>query len=120
MEASSTSAHDAAAYENRIKTRLEVITAFVESLNTSTVNLLLAEKPSAREALQELTVKEAALRWFIRVAAVSNHEVRSRLWADIEKELDYLEFVMDLVGRANVESPVNEALQLSDELAHIT
>jgi len=112
--------HDATVYENQIKARLQAITSFVEGLNTSTVNLLLAEKPFAREALQELVVKEAALRWFVRVAIMSNEKVRTRLWTDIEKALDDLEFNMDLVGRANVEWPVNQALQFSDELAYIT
>jgi hypothetical protein len=112
--------HDATVYENQIKARLQAITSSVEGLNTSTVNLLLGEKPFAREALQELVVKEAALRWFVRVAAMSNEKVRARLWTDIEKALDDLEFIMDLVGRANVEWPVNEALQFSDELAYIT
>jgi len=116
----SNSVHDATVYENQIKARLQAITSFVEGLNTSTVNLLLAEKPFAREALQELVVKEAALRWFVRVAIMSNEKVRTRLWTDIEKALDDLEFNMDLVGRANVGWPVNQALQFSDELAYIT
>src|SRR5580692_11961382 len=116
----SDSVHEPAVYENQIKARLQAITSFVEGLNTSTVNLLLAEKPFAREALQELVVKEAALRWFVRVAIMSNEKVRARLWTDIEKALDDLEFIMDLVGRANVEWPVSEALQFSDELAYIT
>jgi adenylosuccinate lyase len=116
----SNSVHDAAANEDQIKARLQAITSFVEGLNTSAVNLLLAEKPFAREALQELVVKEAALRWFVRVAIMSNERVRARLWADIEKALDDLEFIIDLVGRANVEWPVNEALQFSDGLAYIT
>ena len=116
----SESVRGTAANENQIRARLQAITSFVEGLNTSTVNLLLAEKPFAREALQELVVKEAALRWFVRVAIMSNEKVRARLWADIEKALDDLEFIIDLVGRANVEWPVNEALQFSDGLAYIT
>ena len=116
----SESVRDTAANENQIRARMQAITSFVEGLNTSTVNLLLAEKPFAREALQELVVKEAAIRWFVRVATMSNEKVRARLWADIEKALDDLEFIIDLVGRANVEWPVNEALQFSDELAYIT
>jgi DNA mismatch repair ATPase MutS len=116
----SNSIHDQTTNENQIKARLQAITSFVEGLNTSTLNLLLAEKPFAREALQELVVKEAALRWCVRVAAVSNNKVCARLWTDIEKALDDLEFIMDLVGRANLEWPVNEALQFSDELAYIT
>lgn len=120
IERFSNSISDQTEKENQIKARLQAITSFVEGLNTSTVNLLLAEKPFAREALQELVVKEAALRWFVRVATISNEKVRARLWADIEKALDDLEFIMDLVGRANVEWPVNEALQFGDEVAHIT
>ncbi len=120
IERFSNSIHDPVAYENQIKTRLQITTKFVEGLNTSTVNLLLAEKPFARQALQELVVKEAGLRWIARVATLSHGDVRARLWADIERVLDDLEFIIDLVGRANVEWPVNEVLQFSDELAYIT
>ncbi len=112
--------HDATANENQIKARLQAITSFVEGLNTSTVNLLLAEKPFAREALQELVVKEAGLRWIARVATLSHGDVRARLWADVDQALDNLELIIDLVGRADVEWPVNEVLQFSDELAYIT
>ncbi len=107
-------------YEDQIKARLQTITSFVEGLNTSTVDLLLAEKPFARELLQELIVKEAALRWIVRVAILSNENVRARLWADIDKALDDLDLIVDLVGRANIEWPVNEVLQFRDELAYIT
>ena len=109
-----------AIYEDQIKARLQTITSFVEGLDTSTVDLLLAEKPFARELLKELVVKEAALRWFVRVATLSNESVRARLWADIDKALDALDLIVDLVGRANIEWPVNEVLQFSDELAYIT
>jgi hypothetical protein len=116
----SDSVHAAALYEDLIKARLQTITGFVESLTTSTVNLLLAEKPFAREALQELVVKEAALRWIVRVATLSSGDVRARLWADIDEALDDLELIIDLVGRADVEWPVNVALEFNDDLAHIT
>jgi hypothetical protein len=109
-----------AVYEDQIKARLQTITTFVQGLNTSTVDLLLAEKPFARELLQELIVKEAALRWIVRVATLSNDNVRARLWADIDKALDDLDLIVDLVGRANIEWPVNDVLQFSDELAYIT
>jgi DNA mismatch repair ATPase MutS len=116
----SDSIHEPAVYEDQIKARLQTITTFVEGLNTSTVDLLLAEKPFARELLQELVVKEAALRWIVRVATLSNENVRARLWADIDKALDHLDLIVDLVGRANIEWPVNDVLQFSDELAYIT
>jgi hypothetical protein len=116
----SDSVHEAALCEDLIKARLQTITCFVEGLTTSTVNLLLAEKPSAREALQELVVKEAALRWIGRVATLSSGEVRARLWADIDEALDDLESIIELVGRANVEWPANVALEFKDDLAYIT
>ena len=116
----SDSVHEPAVYEDQIKARLQTITTFVEGLNTSTVDLLLAEKPFARELLQELVVKEAALRWMVRVAALSNENVRARLWGDIDKALDDLDLIVDVVGRANIEWPVNDVLQFSDELAYIT
>jgi hypothetical protein len=116
----SDSIHEPAVYEDQIKARLQTITRFVEGLNTSTVDLLLAEKPFARELLHELIVKEAALHWIVRVAILSNENVRARLWADIDKALDDLDLIVDLVGRANVEWPVNDVLQFSDETAYIT
>jgi len=116
----SDSVHEPAVYEDQIKARLQTITSFVEGLNTSTVDLLLAEKPFSRELLQELVVKEAALHWIVRVAILSNENVRARLWADIDKALDNLDLIIDLVGRANIEWPVNDALQFSDQLAYIT
>ena len=70
--------------------------------------------------MQELVVKEAALRWMVRVAALSNENVRARLWGDIDKALDDLDLIVDVVGRANIEWPVNDVLQFSDELAYIT
>jgi hypothetical protein len=116
----SDSVHEPAVYEDQIKARLQTITSFVEGLNTSTVDLLLAEKPFSRELLQELVVKEAALRWIVRVAILSNENVRARLWADIDKALDNLDLIIDLVGRANIEWPVNDVLQFSDQVAYIT
>ena len=116
----SDSVHEPAVYEGQIKARLQTITSFVEGLNTSTVDLLLAEKPFSRELLQELVVKEAALRWIVRIAILSNENVRARLWADIDKALDNLDLIIDLVGRANIEWPVNDVLQFSDQLAYIT
>ena len=109
-----------AVYEDQIKARLQTITSFVEGLNTSTVDLLLAEKPFARELLQELVAKEAALRWIVRVASLSNENVRDRLLADIDKALDDLDLIVGLVGRANIAWPMNDVLQFSDELEYIT
>jgi hypothetical protein len=120
IESSESGLEAAVVNENHIKARLVTITSFVERLNTTTVNLLLAEKPVVREALQELVVKEAALQWIVRVATLSKGEVRARLWADIDKALDDLELTMDLVGRADIEWPVNDVFEFSDDLSYIT
>jgi hypothetical protein len=106
--------------EERLKTRLQGITNFVANLTTSAVTLLLAEKPLAREGLQEIVIKEAALRWIVRVATVSTGSVRDRLWKDIEKALDDLDLSINLLGDVDVAWPANQTFELRDELAHIT
>ena len=114
------SLQEGALFEGLIKARLQTITRFVQGLTTSTVDLLLAERPFTREASQELVVKEAALRWIVRVATLSSGDVRTRLWADIDNALDDLELIIDLVGRADIEWPVNDVLEFSDDLSYIT
>jgi hypothetical protein len=116
----SESVQEGALFEGLIKARLQTITCFVQGLTTSTVNLLLAEKPFAREALQGLVVKEAALRWIVRVATLSSGDVRTRLWADIDRALDDLELIIEMVGRADIDWPVNDVLEFGDDLAYIT
>ena len=107
-------------HEFLVRARLQRLTHFVEGLTTVTLNLLLAEKPLARELLQELVVKEAALEWIARVATVSNAVVRDRMLEDINKALDELELLIDLVTRSYVNWPVNAAMEFRDELAYIT
>jgi hypothetical protein len=106
--------------EERLKRRLQKITNFVENPTASAVTLLLAEKPLAQEVLQEVVVKEAALKWIVRVAAISTGSVRKRLWCDIEKALEDLEVIIHLLGRVDVAWPANQTLNLRDELAHIS
>jgi hypothetical protein len=109
-----------AQYEERLRGRMRDITDFVENLSASTVTLLHAEKPPAREVLQEVVIKETALRWIARVAAVSTGKVRDRLRKDIEKALDDLELSVNLLERVDFAWPANQTLEFSDELAHIT
>jgi len=92
--------------------RLQRLRHFVEGLTTITLNLLLAEKPLARELLQELVVKEAALEWIARIATVSTSAVREQMLDDIDNALDET--------RSDVNSPVNAAMEFRDELAYIT
>jgi hypothetical protein len=70
--------------------------------------------------LQEVVIKETALRWIARVAAVSTGKVRDRLRKDIEKALDDLELSVNLLERVDFAWPANQTLEFSDELAHIT
>ena len=107
-------------YEDQLKARLHEITMFVENLDGSAVSLLLAAKPLAQEILQEIVIKEAALRWIVRVAAVSAASVRDRLWKDIDEALDDLEVMVQLVERVDVAWPANQTLEFRDDLAHIT
>ena len=109
-----------AQYEERLRARLQDITDLVETLSASTLTLLLAEKPLAREMLQEVVIKEAALRWIARVAAASIGKVRDRLWKDIEKALDDLEPSVSLLERMDVAWPANQTLEFGEELGHIT
>ena len=105
-------------FENQIKARLQELTDFVENFTSSTVNLLLVEKVSAREILEELVVKEAALRWIARVATQSSEPVRERLWADIDNALIELERIAKLLSRAQVAWPEQPYVPLYDEVVH--
>jgi hypothetical protein len=106
-------------FENQTKARLQELTDFVENFTSTTVNLLLVEKVSAREILEELVVKEAALRWIARVATFSNEPVRGRLWADIDKALTELERIAKLLRRAQVAWPEKQYVPLYDEVIHV-
>jgi hypothetical protein len=79
------------AYEQEIDTRLQDLTALVADLTDSGYGVLLAEEPSTGEAFEELRVKEAALRWIIRVAKHTTGSVREKLWADVEDAVAGLE-----------------------------
>jgi hypothetical protein len=106
-------------FENEIKARLQELTDFVENFTSSTVNLLLTEKPSAREILEELVVKEAALRWIVRVATLSSEPVRARLWEDIDNALTDLERIARLLGRAQVAWSEQQYVPIYDEVVHV-
>jgi len=77
--------------EELIKARMWRLTRLVEEFANSTINVLEIENSMLRELLEELVVKEAALRWIVRTASHSNGQVRERLWADIDSALTELE-----------------------------
>ena len=84
-------------YEQEIETRLRDLTALVADLTDSGYGVLLAEETSTREAFDELRVKEAALRWIIRVARHSDGAVREKLWSEAEDAVWSLEKTAELL-----------------------
>ena len=77
--------------ERQIEIRLRDLTALVADLTDSGFSVLLAEEASTREAFDEIRVKEAALRWIVRVAKHSTGPVREKLWSDVEEAILGLE-----------------------------
>jgi hypothetical protein len=84
-------------YEQDIEERLRELTALVADLTDSGYGLLLSQAQSTREAFDELRVKEAALRWIIRVARHSDGAVREKLWSDLEEAVCGLEKTAELL-----------------------
>jgi hypothetical protein len=84
-------------HERDIETRLRDLTALVGDLTDSGYGVLLSEEPATREAFAELRVKEAALRWIIRVAKHSTGAVREKLWSDVEEAVSSLEKTAELL-----------------------
>lgn len=77
--------------ERAIEMRLRDLSARVADLMDSGFGVLLSEEITTREALEELRVKEVALRWIVRVARHSSGSVREKLWLDIEDAVAGLE-----------------------------
>jgi hypothetical protein len=108
MQQSATSLHvlefphdkEDALFEKDIEARLQELTNLVESFGHATFSLLITEKRAVREQIEELVVKEAALRWIVRVAKYSNGPVRDKLWADIYRALIDLEKTAESVTHA--------------------
>jgi hypothetical protein len=83
--------------EQAIENRLRELTALVADLADSGYGYLLSEEPATQEAFDELRVKEAALRWIVRVARHSSGDVREKLWSDIEDAVTSLEKSAELL-----------------------
>jgi hypothetical protein len=77
--------------EHEIEVRLRDLGNVINDLMDAPYPGLLRERGRIREALETLTVKEATLRWIIRVARSTEGEVQRRLWSDIDKALRDLE-----------------------------
>jgi hypothetical protein len=74
-------------FENYVESRLNDFRKLVASFIDAPYPSLLREKEAIRHTLEELIVKEEALRWIVRVARHSEGTVREALWLDIEKAL---------------------------------
>jgi len=83
--------------EEAIEARLRELTYLVNDLCESGYAVLLMEGTPGRQAFDELRVKEAALRWIVRVAKHSSGAAREKLWADIESAVGDLEGVAESV-----------------------
>jgi hypothetical protein len=84
-------------FEQAIEKRLRELSALVADLADSGYGFLLAEDAATQGAFDELRVKEAALRWIVRVARHSGGEVREKLWSDIEDAVTSLEKTAELL-----------------------
>jgi hypothetical protein len=109
-------ANERALYEDHIKARLQELTDFVDGFTNSTLNLVRLEKPSVREAMEELAVKEVALRWIVRVATLSTGTIRDRLWVDIDKALSDLEVIAESLKHARVEWSAHDPAGARDQV----
>lgn len=74
-----------------IEARLGQLTILAKDMCEAGYAVLLAEGTAARDAFDELRVKEAALRWIVRVAKRASGPVREKLWADIAGAVTELE-----------------------------
>ena len=81
--------------ELTVEARLRQLGRAIEELRNTAYLTLLNEKGDAREAMEELLVKQATLRWIVRVAKRSEGSARLRLWGHIEKALSDLERLAD-------------------------
>jgi hypothetical protein len=93
--------------EHDIEVRLRDLGNRINDLMDAPYPGLLRERGRIREALEELTVKEATLRWIIRIARMTEGEVQRRLWSDIDKALTNLERIAESI--AQPESAVSPA-----------
>jgi hypothetical protein len=88
---------EASQRERHIEVRLRDLTALVADLSDSGFSVLLVEEAATREAFDEIRVKEAALRWIVRVAKHSTGPVREKLWSDVEEAILGLETTAGLL-----------------------
>jgi hypothetical protein len=80
-----------------VDVRLQELGNLITDLGDAAYPSLAARSNGMRETWEELAVKEATLRWIVRVAKHSDGRVRERLLLDVEKALDDLEHTADSI-----------------------
>jgi hypothetical protein len=103
--------------ETAIEKRLRELTALVGDLTDSGYGFLLADEAATQDAFNELRVKEAALRWIVRVAKHSSGAVREKLWSDIEGAVLSLEKTAELLSHSELIWPDTFAANQGGRLA---
>ncbi len=86
--------------EDDIEARLRNLGDVINDLMDAPYPGLLRERGRIRKALEELTVKEATLRWIIRIARTTEGAVQQRLWSDIDRALTDLERIRDSITQS--------------------
>ena len=86
--------------EDEIESRLRNLGEVINELLDAPYPGLLRERGRIRKALEELTVKEATLRWIVRIARTTEGAVQQRLWADIDRALTDLERIADSITQS--------------------
>jgi len=84
-------------FENHIESRSNDISKLVTGLAVSPFPSLRSDGDSIDEKLEALLVKEARLRWLVRVAKYSEGANREALWLEAEKVLVELEKTTEAV-----------------------
>jgi hypothetical protein len=86
--------------ENRIESRSNILASLVTVLAQSHYPNLRSDADSANKDLEALLVKEAKLRWLVRVAKYSEGANREALWREAGKLLLQLEHAAEAILHA--------------------
>ena len=84
-------------FENYVESRANNLSRLVNRLAESPFPTLRSDAHSMDEELEALLVKEARLRWLVRVARYSEGANREALWLEAEKVLVELEKTAEAV-----------------------
>lgn len=87
-------------FEERVESRAEALNKLVTDLSKSLFPSLGSDVDSMDEKLEQLLIKEAQLRWLVRVARYSQGANRQALWLAAKRALVELEDAADAMLHA--------------------